>query len=437
MTNGTTIWHNWAGNQTAHPAQVVSPRTVDELVDLVTAAERDGRRVKAIGSGHSFTAIAATDGVHVRLDRLAGLVSADASTGLVTVEAGMPLHRLNRVLGQAGLGLSNLGDIDRQTVAGAMSTGTHGTGRNLGGLATQVRAMEIVLADGSVVTCSASERPDLFSAARVGLGALGILSTVTLQAEPAFALRAQEIPMALPVVLAELEALVAANEHFEFFWFPHTDVTLTKCNNRLPAGAALRPLSRRRAFVEDELLSNGLFGLTCQLGRLRPALIPRFNAVTARSLGRREYIDASYKVFVSTRRVRFVEMEYGVPAEAVKEAIVGIGRVIDKHDLKVSFPVEVRFTAADEIPLSTASGRASAYLAVHMFKGQPYEKYFRAVETVMSDLDGRPHWGKMHFQDAEALRRRYPRFSEFLEIRNHVDPQRRFANGYLDRVLGT
>ncbi len=435
MTTGTT-WHNWAGNQVGVPAQVRSPRDVGELADLVKAAERDGLPVKAIGSGHSFTSIGVTDGVHVRLDRLAALVSAEASTGLVTVGAGMPLHRLNTVLHERGLALSNLGDIDRQTVAGAISTGTHGTGRELGGLATQVRALQIVLADGSVVTCSPQERPELFATARIGLGALGIVSAVTLQAEPAFALNAKERPMPLAAVLADLDALVAGNDHFEFFWFPHTDKTLTKRNNRLPAGAPLNPLTRSRALLEDEVLGNGVFGLTCRLGRLRPSLIPRINAVAARSMGDREYSDASHKVFVSPRRVRFVEMEYGVPAEAVRAAIDGIGQVIERHDLRVSFPVEVRFTAADDIPLSTASGRDSAYLAVHMVKGQAYEKYFREVEAVMTALDGRPHWGKLHYQDASSLRGRYPRFEEFLAVRDSVDPDGRFANPYLDRVLG-
>lgn len=432
----STTWRNWAGNQSAQPARVAYPRTIDELAAIVTDAAREGLRVKPIGSGHSFTAIGMTEGIQVRLDRLSQMVSAEPTSGLVTVQSGMPLHRLNRVLAQSGLALSNLGDIDRQTVAGAISTGTHGTGRNLGALATQVCAMQIVLADGSVVPCSPTERPELFSAARVGLGALGILATVTLQAEPAFILHAHERAMPLPVVLADLDALVEQNEHFEFFWFPHTDVAATKRNNRVAEGAPLRPLSRRRAFVDDEVLSNGLFELTCRLGRFRPALIPRINTVTARSMGRREYTAASHEVFTSTRRVRFVEMEYGIPAEAAREAIAGIGRVIEQHDLKVSFPIEVRFTAADDIPLSTASGRTSAYLAVHMFKGQPYERYFRAVEAVMNGLDGRPHWGKMHYQDADSLRGVYPQFADFVALRNSVDPQGRFANAYLDRVLG-
>ena len=429
-------WRNWAGNQTATPRSVAKPRDVVELAALVTAAAKEGQRVKPIGSGHSFTAVGVTDGLQVDLSLMAQLVAVDRRSRLVTVQAGMPLHRLNQALAEVGLALSNLGDVDAQTVAGALSTGTHGTGARIGGLATQVRAMELVLADGSVVTTNATERPELFSAARVGLGALGILSTITLQAEDAFALRAHEQPMALAHVLAQLDELVAANDHFEFYWFPHTSRTLTKCNNRLSLDQAPRPLPRARALVEDELLSNGLFALTCRLGAAAPALVPRINDFAARLLGAREYSDASHHVLVTPRRVRFVEMEYAVPVDAVREALAGIERVITEHHLRVSFPVEVRFAAADDIPLSTASGRDTAYLAVHMFRGQPFERYFRAVEGVMNSLQGRPHWGKMHYQDAETLRQRYPRFDEFRAVREAVDPEGLFRNDYLSRVLG-
>ncbi len=429
-------WQNWAGNQTAMPDSVAKPRDVDELAMHVKAAAARRQRVKPIGSGHSFTAVGVTDGVQVDLSQMGQLVTADRRTRLVTVQAGMPLHRLNRALAEVGLALSNLGDVDAQTVSGALATGTHGTGARIGGLATQIRAMELVLADGSVVTTNATERPELFSAARIGLGALGIVSTVTLQAEDAFALQAHERPMTLPDVLTQLDELVAANDHFEFYWFPHTRRTLTKRNNRLPLDRAPQPLHRARALLEDELLSNGLFALTCWLGAAAPALIPRINNGAARLLTAREYSDASHHVLVSPRRVRFVEMEYAVPVAAVRAALAGIERVITEHHLRVSFPVEVRFAAADDIPLSTASGRDTAYLAVHMFRGQPYERYFRAVEGVMNSLQGRPHWGKMHYQDAETLRQRYPRFAEFRAVREAVDPEGRFRNDYLTQVLG-
>jgi L-gulono-1,4-lactone dehydrogenase len=431
-----TEFRNWAGNEACRPARTVSPRGTDELVEAVKAAERDGLAVRAAGSGHSFTAAAMTDGMLLRLDRYAGLVSADRSTGLVTVEAGMPLWRLNPLLASMGLALTNLGDIDQQTVAGAISTGTHGTGLRYGGLATQVAALEMVLADGRVVACSPDEEPELFAAARVSLGALGVLSTVTLRCEPAFVLRAEERPMPLAEALDRAEELAEANEHFEFFWFPHTEMTQTKRNNRLSPDETAAPLSERRAWVEDELLSNTVFRQVCRLGRRAPRLVPHLNALSVRLMGDRTYSDASHRVFTSPRHVRFVEMEYAVPRAAVREAVEGIRSVVDRGDGPVSFPVEVRFTAGDDIPLSTASGRESAYVAVHMFQGVPHEWYFREVEAVMTGLGGRPHWGKMHGLDADALRPRYPGFDAFVALRDQLDPTGRFANSYLDRVLG-
>jgi L-gulono-1,4-lactone dehydrogenase len=441
-TNPTTLptvatkWLNWAGNQRATPAETQAPENVDELAEIVGTAAQRGQRVKAIGSGHSFSGIGVTDGIQVSPRKMARLVSLDTENGLVTVQGGMLLHRLNTLLDTAGLAMSNLGDIDRQTVSGAISTGTHGTGAAFGGLATQVRRLELVLADGRVVRTDADNDPELFRAARVGLGALGLISAVTLAVEPAFTLRALEGPMALDRVLAELDELVADNEHFEFYWFPHTEHTLTKRNNRLQDGEPRRPLGRIRRLVEDELLSNGAFWLTCRLGRAAPGLVPGINELTGRVLSAREYADTSHRVFCSPRRVRFVEMEYAVPRAAVRDAIAGIRRVVGMDGVRVTFPVEVRFGAGDDIPLSMASGRDTAYLSVHMVAGQPYRKYFDEVEAVMGTLDGRPHWGKMHGRDAEALRGRYPRFDEFLAVRRRVDPGGVFANEYLDRVLG-
>jgi L-gulonolactone oxidase len=427
-------WSNWAGNQLMHPARVVRPRSVDEIAVAVKQAAADGLRVKAIGAGHSFTAIGLTNGVLLDMSSYAGLVAADGVTGLVTAQAGLPLHRLNALLAESGLGLTNMGDIDVQTVSGAVSTGTHGTGRESAGFAAQIAGLELVLADGSVVTCSATERPELFAAARVGLGALGVISTVTFKAEKAFVLEADERPMPLDEVLDGFEELVAANEHVEFYWFPHTDVALTKRNNR--TSAEVRPLSKAKAFIDDELLSNGVFVLTCRLGRRMPALIPRLNRVAARALSARTYIDAAPRVFTSPRRVRFCEMEYAVPRAALPAIFSELRTLPERHGMKVSFPVEVRVAPADDVTLSTASGRDTAYIAVHMFKGTPYDLYFREVEKLYQDVGGRPHWGKLHTLGAEQLRDRYPRFDEFVALRDSLDPERRFTNAYLDRVLG-
>jgi FAD-linked oxidoreductase len=427
-------WSNWAGNQRMDPVRVVRPRSVDEIASAVKQAAADGLRVKAIGAGHSFTAIGLTDGALLDMSSYAGLVSADPSTGLVTAQAGLPLHRLNALLAERGLGLTNMGDIDVQTVSGAVSTGTHGTGRDSAGFAAQIAALELVLADGSVVTCSASERPELFAAARVGLGALGIISTVTFQAEKAFVLEADERPMPLDEVLDGFFDLVASNEHFEFYWFPHTDIALTKRNNR--TSAEVRPLSRAKAFIDDELLSNGVFEMTCRLGRRMPALIPRLNRVASKALSARTYIDAAPRVFTSPRRVRFCEMEYAVPRAALPDLFRELRTLPERHHLTISFPVEVRVAPADDVTLSTASGRESAYIAVHTFKGTPYDPYFREVEKLYQDVGGRPHWGKLHTLGAEQLRDRYPRFDEFVALRDALDPERRFTNAYLERVLG-
>lgn len=429
-------WANWAGNQQAAPVRVETPRDTDEVVRAVKQAAAERTRVKAVGAGHSFTAIAATDGVLLRLDALSGVREVDRANRLATVGGGTPLHRLHALLAAEGLAMSNLGDIDRQSISGAISTGTHGTGERLGGIATQVRGLELVTGDGSVVRCSATDHADIFDAARVGLGALGIVTAVTLQCEPAFELRAAERPLPVGDVMRDLDGFATRNDHFEFYWMPHTDLALVKENNRPRDGEQGRPLGRLRAWFDDEFASNTAFGLVCRVGRARPLLVPRLNRLVAKAISARTFTAPSYDVFVSPRRVRFVEMEYAVPRAAATEAFAAIRDVIEREDLRVSFPVEVRVAAGDDIPLSTASGRDSAYFAIHMFRGVAFERYFRAVEERMRALDGRPHWGKMHYRTAADLRPAYPRFDEFLAVRDTVDPDRVFTNAYLDTVLG-
>jgi len=428
-------WTNWAGNQTAAGITVVRPRSTAEIAAVVKDARDTGKRVKPVGAGHSFTSIAQPDDIQLVLDRHANVVGLDAASGLITVAAGMPLHRLDRVLADAGLSLTNLGDIDSQTIAGAISTGTHGTGAAFGGLATQVRGLRIVLADGSIADCDSDNRMELFNAVRVGLGALGVISTVTLQAEPAFALRAVEGPMPLDETLKQFDALADTNDHFEFYWFPHTAVALTKRNARTSLDE-LAPLPRWREWMSDEFLSNTVYGAVVDVGRRAPAAIRPLNRLSARALGSRTFTDQSHKVFTSPRRVRFVEMEYAVPRAAIVDIVRELRSTIDVAGWRIPFPIEVRVAAADDIPLSTASGRASAYLAVHMPTRTDYSGYFRAVERIASEVGGRPHWGKLHFLDAAALRERYPRFDEFVALRDKYDPTGVFRNAYLDRVLG-
>ncbi|MER5936510.1 D-arabinono-1,4-lactone oxidase [Streptomyces sp. NPDC001928] len=430
--NGT--WRNWGGNVTARPAREVTPASVQELAAAIRRAAEDGLKVKAVGSGHSFTSIAATDGVLIRPQLLTGIRHIDREAGTVTVEAGTPLKRLNMALAREGLSLANMGDIMEQTVSGATSTGTHGTGRDSASIAAQIKALELVTADGSVLTCSEKENPEIFAAARIGLGALGIVTAITFAVEPIFLLTAREEPMPFARVLAEFDELWTENEHFEFYWFPHTGSTNTKRNNR--SAGPEKPVGPVAGWIEDELLSNGVFQVAQWVGRAAPGTIPTIARISSKALSARTYTDIPYKVFTSPRRVRFLEMEYAVPREAVVEILRELEAMVDRSGLRVSFPVEVRTAPADDITLSTASGRDSAYIAVHMVKGTPFQRYFTAAESIFTAHEGRPHWGKVHTRDAEYFAGVYPRFEEFTALRDRLDPDRLFQNDYLRRVLG-
>jgi FAD-linked oxidoreductase len=427
-------WRNWAGNVRAKPVRWAAPSSTEELAAAVRAAAQDGLTVRAVGAGHSFTPVATGGGLLVRTERLSGVRHIDRAAGTVTVGAGTPLRQLNEVLAGEGLSLTNMGDVMVQTAAGAVSTGTHGTGRDSASLAAQVTGLELVTADGSVVRCSARREPELFAAARLGLGALGVIGALTFAVEPVFLLTAREEPMSFDRVTAEFEQLAAENEHFEFYWFPHTECCVTKRNNR--SQGPPRPLPAVRGWIDDELLSNGVFQAACTVGRLVPAAVPAIAQLSGRALSARSYTDVPYKVFTSPRRVRFVEMEYAVPREAALPALRELKRTVERSGFRVSFPVEVRVAPADDVPLSTAHGRQTAYIAVHMYRGTPYQAYFAAVERIMTAHGGRPHRGKLHTQDAASLAEIYPRFAEFTRLRDSWDPDRRFGNSYLRRVLG-
>lgn len=433
---GTSIWQNWSGTENADPARTVRPAGAEELAAAVTAAASDGLRVKAVGTGHSFSGIAVADGVQVDMGALDQVVAVDPSSGLVTVEAGMPLWRLNQILDAHGLALENMGDIDRQTISGAISTGTHGTGDRYRGFAWQVKGLKLVLADGSIVQCTEFERSELFAAARLGLGALGVIAEVTLQCVPAFRLKAVERPERLDTVLENLDELVSENDHFEFYWFPHTARTLTKLNNRYAMSEPSRAPSRLSYWWSEAFTENTLFEASNRVGARFPAMVPRLNRLAGRVWSAREYTDVSHRVFASPRSVVFREMEYALPREALPGVLRELQAMVERERHLVSFPVEVRFAAADDIWLSTAQGRRTAYVAVHQYHRHDHGPYFKDCAAIFDAADGRPHWGKMHSLDAERLGERYEHFDDFLAVRKEVDPDRRFSNPYLERVLG-
>ncbi|GAA1730608.1 D-arabinono-1,4-lactone oxidase [Isoptericola hypogeus] len=441
---------------TWRPARRAAPRDEAELAALVAGASAEGLRVRAIGAGHSFTPAAVTDGLHLDLDHLAGveavLPQPDGTTH-VTVRAGTRLHALNRLLAALGLAMRNLGDIDRQSVAGAISTGTHGTGARLGGLATQVRGVRLVAPDGQVRTATDAAAPgsaerDLFEVARLGLGTVGVLSAVTLEVVPAFCLHAREEPWPLDRVLEGLDDYVDDNDHAEFYWFPGTRRALTLRNNRATpdqvrardarragvAGSLRSAAGRARALLDEELLSNGAFGAVNRLALAAPGLVPRLNAVSARALPARDYVAPSHEVFIHPRRVRFAEMEYAVPRAELRDVLSELDGWLHSSGEPVPFPVEVRFAAPDDVWLSTARGRETAYVAVHQYAAMPHRRYFGAAERIFTAAGGRPHWGKLHTRTAEDLAAHYP-LDDVARVRAAADPDGVFRNDYTDAVL--
>jgi FAD-linked oxidoreductase len=423
------MWSNWAGDQRCEPAAVERPSRVEEVVGAVERAVAARRGVRVAGSGHSFTPAVLTDATLLSLDRMGALLDADPGSGLVRAEAGIRLHALSRGLAQHGLAMPNLGDIDEQSVAGAIATATHGTGVTLPNVSAQVRALRLVSARGTVVDVAGGEE---LLAARVAIGALGVVTEVTLQTVPAFTLRGVDAPVALAEVLDGLDERVETHRHFEFFVFPHADTALTRTNDVVDEPP--RPRPQWRAWVDDILLANRAFQLACVIGRAFPPAIPSLNRLATRLSGTSTRVDRSDRIFASPRLVRFTEMEYALPRAVAADAVRAIKATAERY--AINFPIEVRFVAPDDALLSPAHQRETVYIAVHAFKGMAWEPYFRAVEAIADEHGGRPHWGKRHFQTAATLAPRYPGWERFAGVRARFDPDGVFSNAYTDRVLG-
>ena len=427
-------WANWSGEQRCAPERIERPQDEGAVVDAVRRAAGEGRRVRVSASGHSFTDIACTDEVMLRLDALDGVLSADTETGLVEVGAGITLHRLGAELAARGLAMENQGDIDRQQLAGALATATHGTGAGFPNLPAQVAALRLVTAGGDVHDVDGDEDPDLFRAARVGLGALGVVTRVTLRCVPLFTLRRLDLPRGLDETLATLDDLVASNDHFEFYGFPYTGRVMTRESER--SDRATEPTEPWKRWLNDVIAENAIPAGLFRLGRAAPRAIPALNRAVVPLMQPSRVIDHAYRVYASRRNIPFTEMEYGIPRAAAAEAVRRVVDLVERRRLPVAMPYEVRFAKGDDAHLSTAAGRDTCYIAVHQYRGVDFEGYFRGVERIMDDYDGRPHWGKRHFQTAATLAPRYPDWDTFRAVRRRVDPGGVFTNDYTDRVLG-
>jgi FAD-linked oxidoreductase len=428
------VWANWTGDQRCAPESIESPASEDEVAAALARARDAGRTVRVAGAGHSFTDIACTDGHMLRLGRMSRVLEADAAAGLATVEAGISLHELGPALAERGLALENQGDVDPQSVAGAISTATHGTGATYRNISAQVAALRLVTASGDVVECSADDDPELFRAARVGLGALGVVTRVTMRCPPLYTLRRSDAPRPLAETLERLDELVDGHERFELFVFPYTDTALTRVTEKTDDEP--RPPSRFAVWLQDVVFENRMLDLMMRAGRALPGTIPSINRAIARLFRPSVRIDRSYEIYANPREVRFTEMEYALPRAAGRAALERVLATIERRRLPISFPIEFRFVAPDDAFLSPAAGRDTAYIAVHVYRGMEHETYFRAVESIMREYDGRPHWGKRHYRTAADLAPSYPDWDRFAEVRERLDPNRLFRNDYLDRVLG-
>jgi len=433
MVNAANRWVNWSETQSCSPKQIAFPSTEKDLIDCVRSAIKSKINIKVVGSGHSFVGAALTDGLLIDLSKYNQILNLDTDNRQVTVQVGKKLEDLNTEIWNHGLAMSDLSDIAYQSVAGAISTGTHGTGIGFGCLATQVIAARVISGEGEIIDCSPGKDPDLFGAAVIGVGSAGILSTVTLQLEDAFNLHALEMPMPFEFVIDNQDQFVADNEHFEYFCHPDLNVALTKRNNRTSQPG--KPLSSFGRWYHDEFIAGYLPKLT----RLAKQAFPQLSKYLTHEImlvARDNYIDRSYSVFTSERKQYGCEMEYFIPRKNAKEALERVLNFIKKSGLKISMPIEVRWSGADEFPISMCYGRETTSIAVHVEMGERYENYFVPVETIMMEYDGRPHWGKMHFQTSTTLAPLYPKWDEFQKARRILDPKGIFENDYTKRVFG-
>lgn len=424
------MWKNWAGDQICAPALVERPASEAELSDIVARAAGRGQPVRAVGSGHSFTDCACTDGVMVDMTGLQRVINVDTANGLATVQGGAKLHPLFAELAAHGFGIENQGDIDKQSITGATATATHGTGAKFKNVSAQIVSARIVTATGEVLEVSEG---DDYLAARVSLGALGVISEVTLKVVPLFTLHREDELRPLSTTLERLDADVDGNDHFEFFVFPYGETALTRTTRRSNEPPRPGPAWKKRL---GEGLENAGLNVICRTGRQFPSAAPRLNRLLTSLMSPSSVRDHGWRVYASARNVKFTEMEYAIPREHAQEAVQRVIDLVRRRNLPIMYPLEVRFSAPDDAFLSTAHGRETCYIAVHQFSGMEFETYFRAVEEIMDSYEGRPHWGKRHYQSAATLRERYPDWDRFIAVRDRLDPNRVFRNDYTRRVLG-
>jgi FAD-linked oxidoreductase len=428
-------WTNWSGYVRATPQRIAKPTTEAELA----AAVREGPApVRVVGSAHSFTPLVETNGTLVSLDAISGVVRTDANAQTATVRAGAKIHALGRPLFDAGLALKNQGDIDRQAVAGAVGTGTHGTGPTLGSLSSEVAGFRLVTASSEVIDCSANTNADVWSAGQVSFGALGVMSEITMSLRKTYKLRERNWLIPASALWHELPKLRDQHRHFEFFWFPYADDIVAKSLDETSDDAPAPGTSEQMA-ARGERVTNDqrVFVAGCEIARFAPSLSPVLQRLFTRAVaGASGKVRWSHEAFPSPRTVRFNEMEYALPAANGADCIREIAEAIRARKIATCFPLEFRFVKGDESWLSPFYKRDAVTISVHQYAGQDFKTLFDMSEAIFKRYGGRPHWGKMHTLGNADFEMLYPKWDEFRALRRKLDPNGRFLNSHLRHVFG-
>ena len=425
-------WSNWSGSVKAHPKKILHPNSEEEIAQIVVKAGATEQKIRVVGSGHSFSPLVHTNDILLSLDNMQGLIDVDKVAQTATVWAGTKLRRLGALLHEKGLAQENMGDIDAQSIAGALSTGTHGTGVNLGTLSTQIHEITFVNGLGEIQVVSLASNPALFKAAQVSIGTLGIITKVKLNLSQAYKIECETAKMTLDECMARLPELKLENRNFEFFWFPHTAKVQIKKMNSTDAPAKDPGVVKK---IEKLVVENWLFLCLSTLAKWIPSFSRIVARISAWGIGSGKSVNWSFKIYATPRLVKFQEMEYNVPAACFEAVMKEIKSVIVQNNIRVHFPIECRFVKRDEITISPAYQRDGAYIAVHQFKGMPYKDYFAKCEAIFRKYDGRPHWGKINTVTKEEFASLYPKWEEFNSIRKQMDPKRIFLNNYLEQIF--
>ena len=418
-------WKNWSGSQVCYPEFRKAPATIEALQELIVSSKG---QIRPVGSGHSFTPLVPTNDTIVSLSKLSGLVGHDAEKNQATILAGTRLGDIGEPLASVGQALLNMPDIDEQSLAGALGTATHGTGRNIGCMSSFVEGLKLMTANGEIIECNRTKNTDIFNAARVNLGALGVVTEVTMQNAPKYRLKRETTWMPIEEILESAEHISSNNRNFEFYYIPFTGMGFTDVQNITTEPVSETDKLDQNDGAEDLKLARDMLSWS---PKIREFVLGTYMKTISKEIT----IANSWQNYASERNVRFNEMEYHLPRENMVKAFTEIKNMVEKNFPEVFFPFEIRYIQGDDIWLSPFYGRETCSIAVHRFFEEDYKPLYAAVEPILKKYEGRPHWGKINTMNTQQFKQHYAKWDDFNEVRRQLDPQGKFLNQYLKSLF--